>query len=123
MPIAPELNSLNILRRGLFLVSIPLFFINFALPVQAKSLGAYTLSSVGWAMVEPARKALVGLYADAGATGRTFGVTELYAGMGAFLGPLVGGYVYDFHGAAFAFYMNGALTVLAGLLAVILLKE
>ncbi|MBD3649096.1 MAG: MFS transporter, partial [Pseudomonadales bacterium] len=32
--------NLDILRRGIFLVSLSLFFINFALPVQAKGLGA-----------------------------------------------------------------------------------
>ena len=33
------MNNLKPLRRGLFLVSLPIFFINFSLPVQAKQLG------------------------------------------------------------------------------------
>ena len=39
--------SLTWLRRSLFLVSMPIFFINFSLPVQAKALGA-NATEIGW---------------------------------------------------------------------------
>lgn len=81
----------------------------------------YTVSAVGWAFAEPARKAIGGVIATlegASATGRTFGVIELYAGIGATLGPVIGGYLYDQQGILAAFTLNAAILMLAALLTV-----
>lgn len=83
----------------------------------------YTLSAIGWAMSEPARKALVAEFAGVGAEGRSFGVTELYGGIGASIGPAIGGLVYDTWGAAATFGSTGGLLLMTALIAWVLLKD
>tara|TARA_E500000331_G_scaffold318617_1_gene330780 strand:- start:5831 stop:6991 length:1161 start_codon:yes stop_codon:yes gene_type:complete len=82
----------------------------------------YTVSAIGWVMSDPARKALVSTFGDSSTTGRNFGVTELYAGVGATLGPVVGGYSYDTYGATVTFVCTGVLLVATAVLAKILLQ-
>ncbi len=82
----------------------------------------YTVSAVGWALSDPARKALVAEFGDEKTTGRNFGVTELYAGIGATLGPMVGGYSYDVYGATFTFVCTGTLLIGASILAKLILR-
>ena len=55
----------------------------------------YTLSAVGWALIEPTRKAFVANHGDDASVARNFGITEFVFGCGATLGPLAGGYLYD----------------------------
>ena len=47
------------------------------------------------------------------AHGRSFGLYEFAGLLGASLGPLIGGLVYDFVNPAAPFYLNGAI-LLAG---------
>jgi DHA1 family multidrug resistance protein-like MFS transporter len=55
----------------------------------------YTGSAVGWALIEPARKAFVANHGDSGNIAKNFGISEFAFGIGATLGPLAGGYLYD----------------------------
>lgn len=83
----------------------------------------YTISAIGAAMSEPARKTLTVRYGDQGAVGRTLGISELYAGIGGALGPLVGGLLYDTFNPSVAFLANGVLMLLAALIARVVLRE
>ncbi|MEM7363458.1 MAG: MFS transporter [Pseudomonadota bacterium] len=83
----------------------------------------YTISAIGAAMSEPARKTLTVRYGDKGAVGRTLGISELYAGIGGALGPLVGGLLYDTFNPSVAFLTNGVLMLSAALIARMVLKE
>ena len=96
----------------LFLVHLDLFvsFVVF-----------YTIATVAWAAFDPARKSLAAEFSAERTRGRVFGVVELYYGIGASMGPIVGGYIYDTGGAALAFYGNGALLLATTLLASIIL--
>ena len=82
----------------------------------------YTVSAVGWAMADPARKALIAEFGDDKTTGRNFGVTELYGGIGATVGPVVGGYSYDTYGHTVTFVATGFLLIAVAVLANFLLK-
>ncbi|MFT4713916.1 MAG: MFS family permease [Candidatus Azotimanducaceae bacterium] len=55
----------------------------------------YTGSAVGWALIEPARKAFVANHGDQSNIAKNFGMSEFAFGIGATLGPLAGGYLYD----------------------------
>jgi len=55
----------------------------------------FTISAVGWALIEPARKAFVANQGDQSRIAMNFGVSEFAFGIGATLGPLAGGYLYD----------------------------
>mgnify|MGYP001181624348 CR=1 FL=1 len=96
----------------LFLVHLDLFvsFVVF-----------YTIATVAWAAFDPARKSLAAEFSAERTRGRVFGVVELYYGIGASMGPIVGGYIYDTGSAALAFYGNGALLLATTLLASIIL--
>lgn len=83
----------------------------------------YTISAIGAAMSEPARKTLTVRYGDKGAVGRTLGISELYAGIGGALGPLVGGLLYDTFNPSVAFLTNGVLMLSAALIARVVLRE
>ncbi len=70
---------------------------------------SYILFAVGWAMASPAEDALVADLAPAEARGTVIGAKEGAAGLGAALGPLLGGYVYDQWAPELAFALNGCL--------------
>jgi MFS family permease len=113
--------AVNLLALG-FLLSGFLYLI---LPAIDRFLGLvvlYTLAAVGSAMSEPARKALTVAYGDDNAVGRTFGVSEVYAGVGATLGPVVGGFLYDHYDATLTFALNGCLLMGSALLAKLMLS-
>ena len=83
----------------------------------------YTVSAIGWAISDPARKALTADYGEEGNQGQVFGTTELVAGVAATLGPLIGGYIYESVNAAATFYANGVLLVITALVAFLLLDR
>ncbi len=70
---------------------------------------SYILFAVGWAMASPAEDALVADLAPPEARGTVIGAKEGAAGVGAALGPLLGGYVYDHWAPEWAFALNGLL--------------
>ena len=70
---------------------------------------SYTLFAVGWAIANPAQEALVADLAPEAARGSVIGAKEAVAGVGAALGPLLGGYVYEHWARESAFVMNGVL--------------
>jgi MFS family permease len=78
---------------------------------------AYILFAVGWSIARPAEEALVADLAPPELRGSVIGAKELAAGVGASLGPLAGGLVYDNWSHELAFVVNGSLLILAGGLA------
>jgi DHA1 family multidrug resistance protein-like MFS transporter len=80
---------------------------------------SYILFSVGWAMASPAEEALVADLAPPELRGSVIGAKELAAGIGAALGPLVGGYIYDNWTHELAFVINGLLLLVTSALALL----
>lgn len=70
---------------------------------------SYILFSVGWAMASPAEDALVADLAPEKLRGTVLGAREAAAGVGAALGPMVGGYLYDHWAQDMTFVLNGVL--------------
>ena len=69
----------------------------------------YTLSAVASSLVEPAAAAMVADLIGRERRGTGYGLHALAGGLGATLGPLVGGWVYDTIGQAVPFYLDGAV--------------
>lgn len=81
----------------------------------------YTLSSVAWALIEPARKALTARVAGTNVA-QGYGLAEMAFGAGAVLGPLAGGYVYDHYQHSWPFYLNAVAILLALVLLLLLVQ-
>ena len=78
---------------------------------------SYILFAVGWAMASPAEDALVADMAPEHLRGTVLGAKEAAAGVGAALGPLAGGYIYEYWAQEMAFVVNGGLMLLTACLA------
>lgn len=83
----------------------------------------YTLSSIGWTMANPAETAMVSDLSSGDTRGRTYGMYALVGRLGASIGPLLGGWLYDSLGHAVPFYITGIILLLSAILAIILLRE
>ena len=84
---------------------------------------SYILFSVGWATASPAEDALVADMAPPKLRGTVLGVKEAAAGVGAALGPLAGGYIYEYWAQEMAFVVNGVLLLLTAILALLWFKR
>jgi len=98
--------ALGLAMAGLLYIVLPT--VNVFLWVAV----VYTFGHMGWALVDPARHAWVGDLSNDKNRGRSYGISELFAGLGASVGPLVGGYIYEYHGKDLVFYLNGVLLLL-----------
>jgi MFS family permease len=82
---------------------------------------AYTITALGWSMANPATDGLLTDMSSERTRGRLFGYKETAASLGASLGPLIGGAVYDYMSEDLAFALNaGVLLIGAGLAALLL---
>ena len=70
----------------------------------------------------PAEEALVADLTGGDQRGRAYGIYTLAAGLGATLGPLVGGWLYETVGSEAPFYANGVVLALCGLVLATLLE-
>ncbi|MBT8115366.1 MAG: MFS transporter, partial [Arenicella sp.] len=94
--------------------------VSIALPFWSSLIlvaASYILFSVGWAMASPAEDALVADMAPANLRGTILGAKEAAAGVGAALGPLAGGFIYQYWAKEMAFVVNGMLLLLTACLA------
>ena len=93
--------------------------VSLALPWMPHILwvaGAYTISAIGWSMANPAEDALLSDLAPAAQRGQMFGYKEAAFSLGAALGPLTGGAIYEYVQPSMAFVANGAVLAIAALL-------
>ncbi len=82
----------------------------------------YTLSSIGLAMATPAKTALVADLSQSQNRGSIYGLYELALRLGATVGPLLGGWLYDSISHALPFYVTGGIMLSSAVLACFLLK-
>lgn len=72
----------------------------------------YTISAITWGASEPAEAALVADFSPEEGRGVAYSIYDLVGSLGATIGPLIGGAIYDVVGQASPFYMNGILLIL-----------
>ena len=78
---------------------------------------SYILFAVGWAVASPALDGLVADLSEAGNRGRVIGAKEAAAGFGAALGPLAGGFLYEYYATVAPFLFNGLILLATAALA------
>jgi len=120
--LSERFGTLNLLVLGLLLSAVTYLALPFIDNIYFFVI-LYTISAFGWAMSDPARKALTASFGQDNATGRSFGVAELYGGIGATLGPVLGGYLYDSQGPVATFVANGLLLSITAMAAWLLLRN
>ena len=83
----------------------------------------WVLEAAVFAAATPAEEALVVDLAGADRRGTAFGYYTAAAGLGAVIGPLLGGWIYDTFTAAWAFRANALMLGLGALLILLLVRE
>ncbi|MFT7653149.1 MAG: DHA1 family multidrug resistance protein-like MFS transporter [Candidatus Azotimanducaceae bacterium] len=78
---------------------------------------SYVLFAVGWAVASPALDGLVADLSESGNRGRVIGAKEAAAGFGAALGPLAGGFLYEYYASVAPFLFNGVILFATAILA------
>jgi MFS family permease len=112
----------KMMAAGLFVAGV----FSLLLPTVSSLIwlvGLITLLAVGWATFEPAKVALVADLSGRETIGMGYGLYELAGGLGAALGPLLGGWLYDVVGQAVPFYLNGVVLLASVFLVMVCFKE
>ena len=76
----------------------------------------YTLYAVGGALWGPAESALLGDLATDATRGRVFGMSEAATALGAAVGPLAGGFIYEYVAPQVAFALAGGMLTVGAVL-------
>ena len=98
---------------------------SFLIPGLASLTGLaalWALQALCYAAGDPAEQALVADLTGGDQRGRAYGLYTLAAGLGATVGPLVGGWLYEALGPQAPFYANGIVLALCTLLLGALLR-
>jgi len=83
----------------------------------------WVLESVGWAMAGPAEEAMVADLTGHQKRGTGYGLYTFVSSMGASVGPLAGGWLYDSVGRFMPFYLNGGVLLTGAFLVLLLLGK
>jgi len=109
--------AVGMLTAGCLYFAMPLTS-NFCILVLV-----YSLSVIGWSLIEPTRRLITASLAPTTSLARTFGLAEMAYGLGATAGPLIGGYLYDHVSHTSPFIFNGGLMVAAAVASIWLLRN
>jgi DHA1 family multidrug resistance protein-like MFS transporter len=83
----------------------------------------WVVETVGYAISVPAERAFVADIAGEDVRGSSYGWYTFSFFLGAVLGPLAGGWLYDYTGKDSPFFLNSAILILGAVLVGVFLKE
>ena len=111
------LMAVGIAGAGLLSLALP------GLPGLNWLIGLYTLTAVGWSMADPAETAMVADLAGTDQRGLAYGLYTFAHNLGATIGPLLGGWLYDRVGRAVPFYVNGFVLLFSAVWVLFALRQ
>jgi MFS family permease len=97
----------------------------FILPSLTTAIGLavlWALLALCFAAGDPAEQALVADLTGKNQRGRAYGLYVMFSDIGAAIGPLSGGWLYQTVSSAAPFYVNGAILLICGLVLLIFLQ-
>ncbi|MDQ7815941.1 MAG: MFS transporter [Melioribacteraceae bacterium] len=112
----------NLVLAGSFFMMIGLGF----LPYGVNFLGVaivISILSIGTGILQPTILSMISRYAPENEQGSVLGINQSFSAFARVLGPLWGGFAYDFFGYQFPFLTGAAFTFFTFLLAYFLLKS
>ncbi len=83
----------------------------------------WTIESLGWMTAMPAERAFVADIAGRDMRGTNYGLYTFAFFLGAVIGPLAGGWLYDSIGKSSPFYLNAGVLLLGAILVAVMLRE
>ncbi|MBW9159601.1 MFS transporter [Clostridium sp. FP2] len=86
-------------------------------------IALWIVESIGIVMASPAEEALVADIVGKETRGSAYGLYLMVVSLGASIGPLLGGFLYDTFGHAIPFYLNGIILLMDALLVIILFRN
>ena len=89
--------------------------------LQGTRLAASPVWESGLQPAAPRHQVILGI--DPSLRGTGYGIYTLAFGLGATIGPVLGGWVYDTWGHDVPFYLNAGILVLGALLVLVLVRE
>ena len=104
---------------GLFISGIVSLGFSHSLNIEI-IIALWIVESIGMVMASPAEEALVADIVGKTTRGGAYGLYLTAASLGAAIGPLLGGFLYDNYGHAVPFYLNGIILIIDALLVIIL---
>ncbi len=114
-------------RKPLMVLAMFIAAIDSLIVSQVSSLLAlsilWAVEAVCFAASDPAGQAMVTDLTGEEQRGRVFGIYALSGGLGAVIGPLAGGWVYDAIGQTAPFLINAGVLVLGGFILWLLLEK
>jgi MFS family permease len=114
-------------RKGPMMAGLAIGALASALIPQLRHLGLlaalWALESLGYCTLLPAERAFVADIAGEDVRGTSYGLYTFAYFLGAALGPLAGGWLYDGWGHAMPFYLNAGVLVLGAFLVAAVLRE
>ncbi|MEM7003855.1 MAG: MFS transporter [Pseudomonadota bacterium] len=103
----PWLVVIGVTAAALVMASMPM------LPALSLVAASYIFFACGWAVASPALEGMTASFANTHNRGRVMGAKEAASGVGAAVGPLLGGALYEYVSVVSAFWLNGLVLILA----------
>ena len=114
----------RIVPMGIGLIVSGIVSLGFSHSFNIKILVAlWIVESIGIVMASPAEEALVADIVGKETRGSAYGLYLMVVSLGASIGPLLGGFLYDTFGHAIPFYLNGIILLMDALLVIILFRN
>lgn len=83
----------------------------------------WTIVAIGISMSSPAETALVADMTGDNIRGSAYGYYTMVGSLGASIGPIIGGLLYEYLGQTIPFYVNGALLIINAIIVIIVLRN
>jgi MFS transporter, DHA1 family, multidrug resistance protein len=114
----------RIMPMGIGLIGSGIVSLGFTYIFSIKMLVVlWVLQSIGVVMASPAQEALVADMVGENSRGSAYGLYLFASSLGASIGPLLGGWLYDSFGPAIPFYLNGVILLINSVLVFFLFRN